>query len=136
MSKSEASLGTAKKDAEVELYSSLNRLNNYEELIPIQQEILLSAEEDLKLAEQKYELGSADILELLDAQLAVIQASSSLVTTKLAFINDGDAGSINLPNECDAKEPEGVLVDNTYSPGITKLSPSLSISYSITSLVG
>ena len=82
LSKSEASLGTAKKDAEVELYSSLNRLNNYEELIPIQQEILLSAEEDLKLAEQKYELGSADILELLDAQLAVIQASSSLVTTK------------------------------------------------------
>ena len=68
-----------KKDAEVELYSSLNRLNNYEELIPIQQEILLSAEEDLKLAEQKYELGSADILELLDAQLAVIQASSSLL---------------------------------------------------------
>ncbi len=82
LSQSEASLGTAKKDAEVELYSSLNRLNNYEELIPIQQEILLSAEEDLKLAEQKYELGSADILELLDAQLAVIQASSSLVTTK------------------------------------------------------
>ena len=34
------------------------------------------------MAEQKYELGSADILELLDAQLAVIQASSSLVTTK------------------------------------------------------
>jgi len=82
LSQSEASLGTAKKDAEVELYSSLNRLDNYEELIPIQQEILLSAEEDLKLAERKYELGSADILELLDAQLAVIQASSSLVTTK------------------------------------------------------
>ena len=30
----------------------------------------------------RYELGSADILELLDAQLAVIQASSSLVSTK------------------------------------------------------
>jgi outer membrane protein TolC len=57
-------------------------LNNYEELIPIQEEVLLSAEEDLKLAQQKYELGSANILELLDAQLAVIQASSSLVGTK------------------------------------------------------
>ena len=34
------------------------------------------------MAQQKYELGSAAILELLDAQLAVIQASSSLVTTK------------------------------------------------------
>ena len=76
------SLEMAIKDAEVDLYSLLNRLNNYEELIPIQEEVLLSAEEDLKLAQQKYELGSADILELLDAQLAVIQASSSLVSTK------------------------------------------------------
>ena len=42
----------------------------------------MSAEEDLKLAQQKYELGSATILELLDAQLTVIQASSSLVATK------------------------------------------------------
>lgn len=78
----QSSYSTAKKDAEVDLYSLLNRLNNYEELIPIQEEVLFSAEEDLRLAQQKYELGSADILELLDAQLAVIQASSSLVTTK------------------------------------------------------
>ena len=82
LSNQQASYSTATKDAEVDLYSLLNRLNNYEELIPIQEEVLLSAEEDLKLAQQKYELGSAAILELLDAQLAVIQASSSLVTTK------------------------------------------------------
>ncbi len=43
---------------------------------------LVSAEEDLRLAQNKYELGSATILELLDAQLAVLQASSTLVTTK------------------------------------------------------
>ena len=82
LSNQQASYSSATKDAEVSLYSLLNRLNNYEELIPIQEEVLLSAEEDLKLAQQKYELGSAAILELLDAQLAVIQASSSLVTTK------------------------------------------------------
>ena len=82
LSQEQASYSSAIKDAEVDLYSLLNRLNNYEELIPIQEEVLLSAEEDLKLAQQKYELGSADILELLDAQLAVIQASSSLVSTK------------------------------------------------------
>ena len=46
------------------------------------EEVLFSAEEDLKLAQQRYELGSASILELLDAQLALIQASSSLVRTK------------------------------------------------------
>ena len=82
LSKQKSSYSTALKDKQVELHSAINRLNNYEELIPIQEEVLLSAEEDLKLAQQKYELGSANILELLDAQLAVIQASSSLVGTK------------------------------------------------------
>ena len=68
--------------AKVSLYALINSLNNYEEIIPIQEEVLISAEEDLKLAQQKYELGSASILELLDAQLALIQASSTLVRTK------------------------------------------------------
>ena len=82
LAKQKSSYSTALKDKQVELHSAINSLNNYEELIPIQEEVLLSAEEDLKLAQQKYELGSANILELLDAQLAVIQASSSLVGTK------------------------------------------------------
>ncbi len=68
--------------AKVSLYALINSLNNYKEIIPIQEEVLISAEEDLKLAQQKYELGSASILKLLDAQLALIQASSTLVRTK------------------------------------------------------
>ena len=74
--------GSKRKDAKVNLSSLLNTLKNYEELIPIYEEVLISAEEDLRLAQNKYELGSATILELLDAQLAVRQASSTLVTTK------------------------------------------------------
>jgi len=74
--------GSKRKDAKVSLSSLLNTLKNYEELIPIYKEVLVSAEEDLRLAQTKYELGSATILELLDAQLAVLQASSTLVTTK------------------------------------------------------
>ena len=74
--------GSKRKDAKVSLSSLLNTLKNYEELIPIYEEVLVSAEEDLRLAQNKYELGSATILELLDAQLAVLQASSTLVTTK------------------------------------------------------
>lgn len=74
--------GSKRKDAKVSLSSLLNTLKNYEELIPIYKEVLISAEEDLRLAQKKYELGSATILELLDAQLAVLQASSTLVTTK------------------------------------------------------
>lgn len=74
--------GSKRKDAKVSLSSLLNTLKNYEELLPIYKEVLVSAEEDLRLAQTKYELGSATILELLDAQLAVLQASSTLVTTK------------------------------------------------------
>ena len=73
---------SSRKDAKVSLSSLINTLKNYEELIPIYEEVLISAEEDLRLAQNKYELGSATILELLDAQLAVLQASSTLVTTK------------------------------------------------------
>ena len=82
LDQAETRLSGGKNSAKVSLYALINTLNNYQEIIPIQEEVLLSAEEDLKLAQQRYELGSASILELLDAQLALIQASSSLVRTK------------------------------------------------------
>ena len=82
LNQAETRLSGGTKSAKVSLYALINTLNNYQEIIPIQEEVLLSAEEDLKLAQQRYELGSASILELLDAQLALIQASSSLVRTK------------------------------------------------------
>ncbi|HDY75620.1 MAG TPA: hypothetical protein ENH49_03770, partial [Candidatus Marinimicrobia bacterium] len=46
------------------------------------EQILASAEEDLKLVQERYSLGSATILEVLDAQVSVSQARSSLVTIK------------------------------------------------------
>ena len=82
LDQAETRLSGGTKSAKVSLYALINTLNNYQEIIPIQEEVLISAEEDLKLAQQKYELGSASILELLDAQLALIQASSTLVRTK------------------------------------------------------
>ena len=82
LDQAETRLMSGTNSAKVSLYAIINSLNNYEEIIPIQEEVLISAEEDLKLAQQKYELGSASILELLDAQLALIQASSTLVRTK------------------------------------------------------
>ena len=82
LDQAETRLRGGTNSAKVSLYALINTLNNYQEIIPIQEEVLLSAEEDLKLAQQRYELGSASILELLDAQLALIQASSSLVRTK------------------------------------------------------
>jgi len=82
LDQAETLFNSNKNGAKVRLYALINTLNNYQEIIPIQEEVLLSAEEDLRLAQQKYELGSASILELLNAQLGLIQASSSLVRTK------------------------------------------------------
>ena len=56
-------------------------LTNYVEIIPINQEIVISAEEDLKLVTERYSLGSATILEVLDAQVSLMRSKSSLINT-------------------------------------------------------
>ena len=51
-------------------------------IIPINEEVLMSAEEDFKLVSERYRLGSASILELLDAQVSVTRARVDLVSSK------------------------------------------------------
>ncbi|MCK4578356.1 MAG: TolC family protein, partial [Candidatus Marinimicrobia bacterium] len=48
---------------------------------PINKEVLASAEADVRLAEEQYRLGAIAILDLLDAQVSLITARSSLVRT-------------------------------------------------------
>jgi outer membrane protein TolC len=55
---------------------------NMNESIPIFEGTKLAAEEDLKLAQERYALGAATILDLLNAQLSVAQANSSLVRAR------------------------------------------------------
>ncbi len=59
----------------------LDGLRNYKEIIPVLEEVLLAAEEDLKLAQERYALGANTILEVLDAQLSVTQARTDLINT-------------------------------------------------------
>ena len=42
---------------------------------------MASAEEDLKLVRERYSLGSATILEVLDAQVSLIRSNSTLINT-------------------------------------------------------
>ena len=69
-------------DLRVQLENLLETLRNYQDMIPINEEVLASAEEDLRLVQVQYALGSVTILEVLDAQLSVTQARSSLVSIK------------------------------------------------------
>ncbi len=82
ISKEENEFITQLHDLRVELEGLLEILRNYRETIPINEDVLISAEEDLKLVQVQYALGSVTILEVLDAQLSVTQARSSLVSTK------------------------------------------------------
>ena len=82
ISKEENEFITQLHDLRVELEGLLDILRNYRETIPINEDVLTSAEEDLKLVQERYALGSVTILEVLDAQLSVTQARSSLVSTK------------------------------------------------------
>ena len=76
---SEYSYITLLNDLRVQAELIRETLTNYTEIIPINQEIVLSAEEDLKLVTKRYSLGSATILEVLDAQVSLMRSKSSLI---------------------------------------------------------
>ncbi len=76
---SEYSYVTLLNDLRVQAELIREILTNYTEIIPINQEIVLSAEEDLKLVTKRYSLGSATILEVLDAQVSLMRSKSSLI---------------------------------------------------------
>lgn len=80
--KQENNLTTITNDAIVRLESLLGFVSDYFKIIPINEEILVSAEEDLKLVSERYRLGSASILELLDAQVSVTRSRVDLVSSK------------------------------------------------------
>ena len=79
---SRASVTKMEDDLIAEMDNVVNQLNTYHKLIPINEEIILSAEMDFKLAEEKYNLGASDILDLLNSQVSLIQAKSDLVRLK------------------------------------------------------
>ena len=89
--KQESEYLTQLQDLSVQLHGILDKLNNYQEVIPINETVLTSAKEDLKLAQKRYSLGSTTILEVLDAQVSVVSARSSLIRTKYdAFIEQSN----------------------------------------------
>ena len=80
--KQENDVTTVKNDAIVRAESLLGIVRDYFKIIPINEEVLASAEEDFKLVNERYRLGSASILELLDAQVSVTRARVDLVSSK------------------------------------------------------
>lgn len=82
ISKQESEYLTQLQDISVQLQDYLDQMYNYKEIIPINETVLESAEEDLKLSQFRYGQGSTTILEVLNAQASVVQARSSLVSSR------------------------------------------------------
>ncbi|MBN2010825.1 TolC family protein [candidate division KSB1 bacterium] len=73
----------------------------YREIADINSTNLESAQEDFRLAQERYKIGSGTLIEVIDAQLSVTQAKSNLVTARyntqiaLAYLNS----LLNTSNE-------------------------------------
>ena len=78
---SEYSYITLLNDLRVQAELIRESLNNYADIIPLNEAVVASAEEDLKLVRERYSLGSASILEVLDAQVSLIRSNSTLINT-------------------------------------------------------
>ena len=68
-------------DLRVQVEQLRKSIMNYSEIIPINQDVVSAAEEDLKLVQKRYSIGSATILEVLDAQVSLIRSNSTLINT-------------------------------------------------------
>ncbi|UCD37127.1 MAG: TolC family protein [Fidelibacterota bacterium] len=77
----EERLSGLEREYKQQLENTLSNLNSLHKIYPINQEVLASAEADARLANEQYNLGAISILDLLDAQVSLITARSTLVRT-------------------------------------------------------
>lgn len=71
-----------KRRLRAEIQQAYLGLKANEELIAINKENLVSANEDLRLAQERYRVGSGTLLEVLQAQVSVTQANARVVSAK------------------------------------------------------
>ena len=72
----------AKLQVEMQVENLIQQLDTYEEIIELNELNLQSAEEDLRLAREQYNVGQATLLDVLDAQANLTNARRVLVYTK------------------------------------------------------
>ena len=83
VSNAEATLRDARFAARESLVQSVITLRTAAEQARIQEQSVLAAEEDLRVVQQRYELGASTLLEVLTSQTQLNQARVALVQTRL-----------------------------------------------------
>ena len=74
-----------KENLNVQALDLLEILNQYMDILPIQSQVIESAQEDLTLVRERYSLGAATILEVLNAQVSLNLAKTTWVNIKYDF---------------------------------------------------
>jgi len=65
-----------------EIEQSFRNMKAYDEIEKINEDKLKSAEEDLRLNQERYRIGSGTLLEVIDSQVNLIRAQSTTISTK------------------------------------------------------
>ena len=76
---------TLKENLDVQALDLLGILNYHIDILPIQVQVVESAQEELSLVQERYPLGAASILEVLDAQVSLNSAKTGWVNMKYDF---------------------------------------------------
>lgn len=83
--KAQENLVEKKRLLKGEVTQAFNFLKVNKEIAEINKTNLESANEDLRLAQERYKIGAGTLLEAIDAQLAVTQAQSTLVSAEYNY---------------------------------------------------
>lgn len=75
-------LDQTRRDIKRSVIVALNNLQAYKEIAEINQAILLSSQEDLRLAQERYRVGAGTLLDVLTAQSSLTSSRSTLVRAK------------------------------------------------------
>ena len=86
MRRAEYSLEKAKLDAIKEVKNIVFVMNEAKERIIVATETVEQANEDMRLAEERYRVGAGTMLETIDAQVALTQAKADVIEAKCDYL--------------------------------------------------
>lgn len=84
--RAEYSLERAKLDAIKEVKNLIFLINESKERILVATETVEQAQEDVRLAEERYRVGAGTMLETIDAQVALTQAKADVIDAKCDYL--------------------------------------------------
>ena len=83
----EAQLKDARLAAQQNIVTYFATLRNAEETMRVQQINVQASQEDLRVQQQRYNLGASTLLDVLNSQTTLVQARQSLIQARLNYRN-------------------------------------------------